>query len=225
MCGIVGAVAHREVVKILVEGLRRLEYRGYDSAGVAVISADNQLQIQKAVGKVQALADLVDDNPMQGSTGIAHTRWATHGSANTANAHPHSSGNIAVVHNGIIENYRELRTELKEMGYQFHSETDTETIAHLLHSIFIKEGDLLKSLQIAIKRLHGAYGLSVTCSDQPGVLLGARSGSPLVVGLGIEENFLASDVLALRQVTDRFIYLEEGDVVRLSTSKVEIFDA
>ncbi|PCK08696.1 MAG: glutamine--fructose-6-phosphate transaminase (isomerizing), partial [Alteromonadaceae bacterium] len=136
-----------------------------------------------------------------------------------------NSGNIAVVHNGIIENYRELRAELKEMGYQFHSETDTETIAHLLHSIFVKEGDLLKSLQIAIKRLRGAFGLSVTCSDQPGVLLGARSGSPLVIGLGIEENFLASDVLALRQVTDRFIYLEEGDVVRLSTSKVEIFDA
>ncbi len=224
MCGIVAGVSQRNVVRLLVEGLRRLEYRGYDSAGIATVDAEQNLILNKAVGKVQELATLIEVSPMPGKIGIAHTRWATHGVPSEANAHPHVSDNIAVVHNGIIENYKELRDELEETGYVFHSETDTETIAHLLHNIYREKRDLLASLQVAIKRLQGAYGLCVMSTDNPDQVVGARSGSPLVVGLGIEENFLASDQLALRQVTDRFIYLEEGDIACIKEDSVEIFD-
>lgn len=225
MCGIVAGVGQRNVVKILIEGLRRLEYRGYDSAGVAIIDDQSQLSIRKAVGKVQELSDVLDQSPSPGKTGIAHTRWATHGVPSEANAHPHTSGNIAVVHNGIIENYKQLRDELEAKGYEFKSETDTETIAHLLNDINKDKKDLLASLKQAIQKLQGAYGLCVVSTDEPGVVVGARSGSPLVIGVGIEENFLASDQLALRQVTDQFIYLEEGDIARITDNMYEIFDS
>ncbi len=224
MCGIVAGVSQRNVVKILIEGLKRLEYRGYDSAGLAVIDDDKNLRVAKAVGKVQELSNLVEASPMPGKMGIAHTRWATHGEPNQNNAHPHVSEHISVVHNGIIENYKALRAELKSQGYVFKSDTDSEAIAHLFHSIQKTEKDLLSALKLTIKRLDGAYGLCVMSSDEPGVILGARSGSPLVIGLGIEENFLASDQLALRKVTDNFIYLEEGDVARIQENTVEIFD-
>ncbi len=225
MCGIVAGVSQRNVIKILIEGLRRLEYRGYDSAGVAVIDEDNNVLVAKSVGKVQELSNMVDATPMPGKTGIAHTRWATHGQPNERNAHPHTSGPICVVHNGIIENYKALKVELQGSGYTFSSDTDSEVIAHLFHSIQKEEKDLLKSLQRTIARLDGAYGLCVMSSDEPGTVLGARSGSPLVVGLGIEENFLASDQLAVRKVTDSFIYLEEGDIARITDNSVEIFDS
>lgn len=224
MCGIVGAVSQRNVVKILIEGLKRLEYRGYDSAGVAVIGDNAERFVSKAVGKVQELSDLVEASPMPGGTGIAHTRWATHGVPSEANAHPHLSDNIAVVHNGIIENYKELKEELVAKGYTFQSETDSEAIAHLLHSVYKDNGDLLESLKQVIGKLQGAYGLCVLSSDNPDLIIGCRSGSPLVVGLGIDENFLASDVLALRQVTDKFIYLEEGDIVQLERDRVIVYD-
>lgn len=225
MCGIVGAISQRNVVNILVEGLKRLEYRGYDSAGVAVIGDNGELIINKSAGKVSQLADMVADSPTPGGLGIAHTRWATHGIPNQTNAHPHRSGNIAVVHNGIIENYQELRTELRGKGYEFLSETDTEVIAHLLQENFKQADSLLDALKISIKRLRGAYGLAVVCSNEPNHILVARSGSPLVIGVGIDENFIASDQLALRQVTDRFIYLEEGDIADVSADKVSIIDA
>lgn len=225
MCGIVAGVSQRNVIKILVEGLRRLEYRGYDSAGVAIIDAEQKLLVAKAVGKVQELDNLIGDSPMLGKTGIAHTRWATHGEPNQNNAHPHCSGPIAVVHNGIIENYKALKFELQQQGYKFLSETDSEVIAHLFHSIQRETKDLLESLKLTIAKLTGAYGLCVMSSEEPGVILGARSGSPLVVGLGIEENFLASDQLALRKVTDNFIYLEEGDIARIQENSVELFDS
>ncbi len=223
MCGIVAGVSQRNVVKILLEGLKRLEYRGYDSAGIAIVNEEKFL-VNKAVGKVQELAALIDESPMPGKIGIAHTRWATHGVPSVTNAHPHQSDKISVVHNGIIENYKELKAELQEQGYTFVSETDTETIAHLMHSFYKTNQNLFESLKLTIGKLKGAYGLCVVCSDDPTVVLGARSGSPLVVGLGIEENFLASDQLALRQVTDKFIYLEEGDIARISENSVEIFD-
>ncbi len=224
MCGIVAGVSQRNVVKILLEGLQRLEYRGYDSAGLAVIDDEKNLRVAKAVGKVQELSNLVEASPMPGKMGIAHTRWATHGEPNQGNAHPHVSGHISVVHNGIIENYKVLREELQEQGYAFKSDTDSEAIAHLFHQIQKQEKDLLSALKLTIKRLEGAYGLCVMSSEEPGVILGARSGSPLVIGLGIEENFLASDQLALRKVTDNFIYLEEGDVARIQENTIEIFD-
>ncbi len=225
MCGIVAGVSQRNVIKILIEGLRRLEYRGYDSAGVAVIDEDNKVQVAKSVGKVQELSNVVEATPMPGKTGIAHTRWATHGQPNERNAHPHTSGPICVVHNGIIENYKALKQELQEKGYSFSSDTDTEVIAHLFHSIQKEQKDLLPTLQLTIARLEGAYGLCVMSSDEPGTVLGARSGSPLVVGLGIEENFLASDQLAVRKVTDSFMYLEEGDIARITENSVELFDS
>ncbi len=224
MCGIVAGVGQRNVIKILIEGLRRLEYRGYDSSGVAIIESKQKLHVAKAVGKVQALSTLVDTSPMPGKTGIAHTRWATHGEPIERNAHPHCSGPISVVHNGIIENYKLLKSELQKQGYEFVSDTDSEVIAHLYHSIQKETTDLFEALKLTIAKLKGAYGLCVMSTEEPGVILGARSGSPLVVGLGIEENFLASDQLALRKVTDNFIYLEEGDIARITENSVEIFD-
>lgn len=224
MCGIVAGVSQRNVIKILIEGLRRLEYRGYDSSGVAIIDSKQNLLLARAVGKVQALSTLVDESPMHGKTGIAHTRWATHGEPVERNAHPHCSGPISVVHNGIIENYKILKSELQDQGYKFVSDTDSEVIAHLYHSIQKETSDLFDALKLTIGKLKGAYGLCIMSTEEPGVILGARSGSPLVVGLGIEENFLASDQLALRKVTDNFIYLEEGDIARITENSVEIFD-
>lgn len=224
MCGIVAGVSQRNVIKILIEGLRRLEYRGYDSAGVAVIGDNNQLHAAKSVGKVQELSYLIDQEPMPGKTGIAHTRWATHGEPSERNAHPHRSGSISVVHNGIIENYKILKSELQSQGYEFSSETDSEVIAHLLNDFYQKSQDLFAALKSTIEKLEGAYGLCVMSSEEPGLILGARSGSPLVIGFGIEENFLASDTLALRKVTDNFVYLEEGDIARITENSVELFD-
>lgn len=226
MCGIVGAVAQRNVTGILVEGLKRLEYRGYDSAGVAVLESDNNsLNCLKAVGKVNQLASKVESHHIDGQTGIAHTRWATHGVPSEDNAHPHVSGNrFALVHNGIIENYSSLRKELQEEGYQFVSETDTEVVVHLIHKLCTKEDyDLLSAVKSVVKKLHGAYGLCVIDRESPDQLVVARSGSPLVIGVGIGENFVASDPLALGQVTDQYIYLEEGDIAEVSRESIRIF--
>ncbi|NWB95982.1 glutamine--fructose-6-phosphate transaminase (isomerizing) [Pseudomonas gingeri] len=225
MCGIVGAVAERNITAILVEGLKRLEYRGYDSAGVAVFSHNGTLERTRRTGKVSELEQALAGAPLAGRLGIAHTRWATHGAPCEHNAHPHFSGSdIAVVHNGIIENHDVLREQLKGLGYVFTSETDTEVIAHLLNHKFKELGDLTKALKATVKELHGAYGLAVINAQQPDRLLAARSGSPLVIGLGLGENFLASDQLALRQVTDRFMYLEEGDIAEIHRDSVQIWD-
>lgn len=225
MCGIVGAVAQRDVAEILVEGLRRLEYRGYDSAGVAVVNASGQLHRLRELGKVQALADALNTQPLSGGTGIAHTRWATHGEPSQRNAHPHVSGDIVVVHNGIIENYEHLRGELQAKGYNFSSDTDTEVIAHLVHYHRQNSNSLLAALQTTVKELRGAYGTVVMDVRDPERLVVARSGSPLVIGLGMGENFIASDQLALLPVTRRFLYLEEGDVAEVTRREIHIFDA
>lgn len=225
MCGIVGAVAERNVVEILLEGLRRLEYRGYDSAGVAVLDHDNNLHRVRRVGKVQELTNALQASPVRGSIGIAHTRWATHGGVTEANAHPHfSTERIAVVHNGIIENYQTLRTELSAEGYRFSSDTDTETIAHQVDKALQQTDDLLFAVQSAVKTFEGAYGTVVMDKHNPDKVVVARSGSPLVIGLGIGENFIASDQLALLPVTRRFIFLEEGDVAEISRTKVSVYD-
>ncbi|QIW14881.1 glutamine--fructose-6-phosphate aminotransferase [Pasteurellaceae bacterium RH1A] len=223
MCGIVGAVAQRDVAEILVDGLHRLEYRGYDSAGVAVVDVNHNMQIVRRVGKVKALDEAIEASPVLGGTGIAHTRWATHGEPSETNAHPHRSGKIAVVHNGIIENYEELKVELQARGYVFQSQTDTEVIAHLVEWEFRTAGSLLEAVQKTVKQLRGAYGTVVMNQDDPSRLVVARSGSPLVIGLGMGENFLASDPLALLSVTRRFIYLEEGDVAEITRKTVDIY--
>ncbi|MHC8311932.1 glutamine--fructose-6-phosphate transaminase (isomerizing) [Pseudomonas sp. GT1P32] len=224
MCGIVGAVAERNITAILLEGLKRLEYRGYDSAGVAVYTNDQQLERMRRPGKVSELELALEAEPLVGRLGIAHTRWATHGAPCERNAHPHFSGDLAVVHNGIIENYEALREQLKALGYVFTSDTDTEVIAHLLNHKLKDLNDLTVALKATVKELHGAYGLAVISARQPDRLLAARSGSPLVIGLGLGENFLASDQLALRQVTDRFMYLEEGDIAEIRRDSVQIWD-
>ncbi|MFJ4063797.1 glutamine--fructose-6-phosphate transaminase (isomerizing) [Pseudomonas sp. NPDC089996] len=225
MCGIVGAVAERNITAILIEGLKRLEYRGYDSAGLAVYTQQGELQRRRRIGKVAELEAAVAAEPLNGQLGIAHTRWATHGAPTEGNAHPHFSGNeVAVVHNGIIENHEELREELKGLGYVFTSQTDTEVIVHLIHHTLKAVPDLADALKSAVKRLHGAYGLALISVKQPDRLVAARSGSPLVIGLGHGENFLASDQLALRQVTDRFMYLEEGDIAEIRRDQVNIWD-
>lgn len=225
MCGIVGAVAERNITAILIEGLKRLEYRGYDSAGLAVLTQNGELQRRRRIGKVSELQAAVAAEPLAGQLGIAHTRWATHGAPTEGNAHPHFSGSdVAVVHNGIIENHEELREELKDLGYVFTSQTDTEVIVHLIHHTLKSIPDLTDALKAAVKRLHGAYGLALISAKQPDRLVAARSGSPLVIGLGLGENFLASDQLALRQVTDRFMYLEEGDIAEIRRDQVSIWD-
>ncbi|MFQ2402967.1 glutamine--fructose-6-phosphate transaminase (isomerizing) [Aeromonas dhakensis] len=224
MCGIVGAVAQRDVAEILVEGLRRLEYRGYDSAGVAVFSASQPLQRVRRLGKVAELAKALDEQSVHGGTGIAHTRWATHGEPSERNAHPHVSEHIVVVHNGIIENHEELREELKALGYVFSSDTDTEVIAHLVHHELKSTPSLLAAMQVAVKQLRGAYGTVVMDSRDDSRVVVARSGSPLVIGRGIGENFIASDQMALLPVTRRFIFLEEGDVAEVTRRDVHIFD-
>ena len=228
MCGIVGAVSHKNIVDVLVEGLRRLEYRGYDSCGFAVInSGDAQHSIERArtTARVAELAEQGKD--FHGTLGIAHTRWATHGKPDTQNAHPHiSNGLIAVVHNGIIENYESLRAALKAAGYVFTSETDTEVIAHLVHQQYVASGqkDLAASVKAVLPKLHGAYAIGVIAQDSPDLLVGARAGSPLVVALGDQENFLASDALALAGRAHAMMYLEEGDIAILKAGSVEVID-
>ena len=225
MCGIVGAVAERNVVEILLEGLKRLEYRGYDSAGVALLQGDGTLTRIRRTGKVQELADAVAEGEALGTTGIAHTRWATHGGVTEANAHPHfSTERVAVVHNGIIENYVNLKAQLKEQGYTFTSDTDTETIAHTVHEELKSGKTLLDAVQSAVKTFHGAYGTVIMDKEDPSRVVVARSGSPLVIGLGLGENFIASDQMALLPVTRRFIFLEEGDVAEITRRDVKIFD-
>ena len=224
MCGIVGAVAQRDVAEILINGLHRLEYRGYDSAGVAVVNEHHELQRVRCLGKVKALDEAVSEKPLIGGTGIAHTRWATHGEPSETNAHPHVSGTFAVVHNGIIENHEELRELLKSRGYVFLSQTDTEVIAHLVEWEMRSTDSLLEAVKKAVKQLTGAYGMVVMDSRYPEHLVAARSGSPLVIGLGIGENFLASDQLALLSVTRRFIFLEEGDIAEITRRTVDIYD-
>lgn len=225
MCGIVGAVAQRDIAEILVEGLRRLEYRGYDSAGLAVVDEQFQLQRLRRMGKVQALADAVNETQFIGGTGIAHTRWATHGEPSEANAHPHVSGeHIAIVHNGIIENHQALRELLEQRGYVFYSQTDTEVIAHLVEWELRTADSLLAAVKQAVAQLEGAYGTVVMDSRDPERLVVARSGSPLVIGLGVGENFIASDQLALLNVTRRFMFLEEGDVAEVTRRDIRVFN-
>lgn len=226
MCGIVGAVAQRDVADILVEGLRRLEYRGYDSAGIATIDQQNLLFSTKRLGKVQELAQALQITPLSGGTGIAHTRWATHGVPSEVNAHPHlSSGNIAVVHNGIIENHEALRNQLQSLGYEFVSQTDTEVIGHLVHHELKTSDTLLVAVQKTVQQLDGAYGTVVMDSTDKDRIIVARSGSPLVIGYGLGENFIASDMMALLPVTRKFSFLEEGDVAEVTRFEVNIFDA
>ena len=225
MCGIVGAVAQRDVAEILVEGLRRLEYRGYDTAGVAVVDADSNYTRLRRLGKVKELANAVEESHVVGGTGIAHTRWATHGEPSEINAHPHVSADITIVHNGIIENHETLRALLQERGYIFESQTDTEVIAHLVEWELRTSDSLIEAVQKTAKQLEGAYGTVVMDRRDPERLVVARSGSPIVIGRGVGENFLASDQLALLNVTRRFMYLEEGDVAEITRRDVVVFDA
>ncbi len=221
MCGIVAGVSLRDIVPVMLEGLRRLEYRGYDSCGVAVVR-NGKIERARSVARVKDLTEQVVEDGMQGTTGIAHTRWATHGGPAVMNAHPHiAGGRIALVHNGIIENYAELKAELVAEGVEMTSQTDTEVLAHLVNRYY--EGDLLKAVKQALARVTGAYAIAVFSCQEPGRIVGARQGSPMVVGVGQHENFIASDAMALAGVTDNFIYLEEGDVVDLTEAAVQIY--
>ena len=223
MCGIVGAVANRNVVPILLEGLRKLEYRGYDSAGLAVVNGG--LQRLRSVGRVAALSDLAEKATLTATLGIAHTRWATHGAPTEGNAHPHiSKDGLAVVHNGIIENHEAMRARLSALGYRFVSDTDTEVVAHLVHHYLSETGDLFRATHRAVSELTGAYAIAVLSEKDPGTLVAARKGAPLLLGLGENENFCASDASALLQVTRRIVYLEEGDVVELRTGSHRVLD-
>lgn len=225
MCGIVGAISKRNVVPILIDGLQRLEYRGYDSAGIAIRDDANGLQRIRSVGKVAELESRLAQSPLQGAQGIAHTRWATHGMPAERNAHPHMSGEtVAVVHNGIIENHAELREDLAEQGYRFTSETDTEVIAHLLASILKDEPDLRKAVRQATAKMLGAYALAVISPADPERMVVTRAGSPLVIGVGEGENFIASDVFALLPQTHRFIFMEEGDLADITIDGITIYD-
>jgi glucosamine--fructose-6-phosphate aminotransferase (isomerizing) len=226
VCGIVAAVARREVSEILLEGLRRLEYRGYDSAGMALVDNEGQLQLHKVQGKVAGLEEAQRLAPILGCTGLAHTRWATHGPPAAVNAHPHvSKERVALVHNGIIENHDELREELAASGYDCVSATDSEVVAHLLHRALAGGDSLFTALRSTVARLRGAYAIAAVDREHPETVVAAREGSPLVIGVGIGEHFLASDTLALRQVTDRFIYLEEGDLAELTAATLQVVDA
>ena len=225
MCGIVGAVAERNIVPVLMEGLRRLEYRGYDSAGIAVLNGSKHLTRLRTVGKVRMLDEALEHTPTDGRIGIAHTRWATHGVPSERNAHPHiSRDGIAIVHNGIIENHEQLRADLLRRGYQFASETDTEVIAHRVHLHLQSRHDLFEAVRATVAELEGAYALVVVSEHDPDRLILAREGCPVVIGLGVEENFVASDVAALLPVTRRFIFLEEGDVAEVRRESVRIVD-
>ena len=222
MCGIVGGIAERSITNILIEGLKRLEYRGYDSAGVALINGGHVLR-ERRVGKVANLEQAVNESHIAGSLGIAHTRWATHGKPTENNAHPHVSGNVAVVHNGIIENYQELKDDLEALGYVFTSQTDTEVVAHLVNDALKSTPSLLEAVRQVVPQLKGAYALGIVHTDHPNELITVREGSPLVIGVGIGENFISSDQLALLPITNRFIYLEEGDIARLTRTSIEVF--
>lgn len=226
MCGIVGAVAGDNVVSTLVEGLRRLEYRGYDSAGVAVVDGNGELGLSRTVGKVAELETKLNDNPLDGRIGVAHTRWATHGGVTEANAHPHvSGGRVAVIHNGIIENFQPIKDEMLEKGYVFDSETDTEVAAHLVHD-YLKQGlDLVEAVGEAVKRFEGAYALLVIDAEDPHRIVVSRVASPLVIGLGDGDNYVASGIPALLPVTKRFIYLEQGDLAEIRRDSVRIVDS
>lgn len=226
MCGIIGAIAQRHVANILLEGLNRLEYRGYDSAGIAILHPKTKkIQRVRVTGKVKALAEKLEKKPLQGYTGIAHTRWATHGKPTEKNAHPHCSENdISIVHNGIIENHKSLRQKLTQSGYVFETETDTEVIAHLIHYHSKKKQELLPAIQQAIQALRGAYALAIISTIKPEALYVVRYGSPLVIGLGSGENFITSDVNALLPVTQQFIYLEEGDIAKIGIDTISIYD-
>jgi len=225
MCGIVGGIAQRNIVPILLEGLKRLEYRGYDSAGLAVIS-DQTIHRKRELGKVKGLEELLEIDPVSGHIGIAHTRWATHGKPSTANAHPHvCRDKVAVVHNGIIENHERLRGELIEHGYEFTSETDTEVIVHEIYRAMEVSDGLLNAVKLTVKKLEGAYALGVISTSDPEMLVACRKGSPLVIGVGIGEYFIASDVAALLPVTQRFIFMEEGDIASIRINELVIYDA
>ena len=223
MCGIVAAASRRNIVPTLVEGLRRLEYRGYDSCGVAVI-AEGGLKRARSVSRVKELEEQLHHEHLVGTTGIAHTRWATHGAPAVCNAHPHFSGNrIALVHNGIIENYEELREELLEKGYEFQSQTDTEVLTHYIHEVVKHASSLIEGVKAALPRLRGSYAIAVMDAQEPGHIVVARQGSPLVLGIGDGENFAASDAMAVAGTTDRFVYLEEGDVAELTTDTWQVY--
>ena len=222
MCGIVGGVAERSITDVLIEGLKRLEYRGYDSSGLALLN-NQQILRERRVGKVANLAEAVSEQHLTGHVGIAHTRWATHGKPTENNAHPHVSGDVAVVHNGIIENYQELKEELQALGYIFTSQTDTEVVAHLVHDALKQTDSLLEAVQNIVPRLKGAYALGIIHTGHTDELITVREGSPLVIGVGIGENFISSDQLALLPVTNRFVYLEEGDIARLTRTSIEVF--
>jgi len=223
MCGIVGAVASRDITPVLIDGLKRLEYRGYDSAGLAVVDADQQLDLRRSVGRVSNLEAICD--AVAGHSGVAHTRWATHGRPAEHNAHPHtSSSQVAVVHNGIIENHHELRARQKEQGFLFSSETDTEVIVHQIDWHMQQGCDLLSAVQTTVTELHGAYGLGVVSKQEPGTLVAARSGSPLLIGIGDGENFIASDISALIPVSQKYMVLEDGDIAKVTSSSINIFD-
>jgi glucosamine--fructose-6-phosphate aminotransferase (isomerizing) len=225
MCGIVGAVAERNIVPILVEGLHRLEYRGYDSAGVAAIDAEGTIGLCRTTGKVSELKEKLEADPLRGSIGVAHTRWATHGAVTESNAHPHlSGGRVAVIHNGIIENFQEIKDELVEKGYEFKSETDTEVAAHLVYDYLQAGASLLEAVGKAVARFQGAYALLVVDAEDPDRMVVSRVASPLVIGLGIGENFVASGAPALLPVTQRFIFLEQGDIAEITRKEVRIFD-
>lgn len=225
MCGIIAAYAQRNVTPILLEGLHRMEYRGYDSAGISVIDKDYKIHRTRALGKVAVLGDKLEKSPMDSGIGIAHTRWATHGEPSEANAHPHnSSDQFSVVHNGIIENHEALRTELQNAGYEFTSQTDTEVIVHLIHREVESSGDYLQGIRNSVALLDGAYAIAILNTKLPDRLIAVRKGSPLLVGLGVGEYFLASDTAALIPVTQEFIYLEDGDLVDICEGKLSIFD-
>jgi len=227
MCGIVGGICKKNIVPVLVNGLKRLEYRGYDSAGVVVLSKDNKLNRARAVGKVVNLENSIKDKkmPLEGTIGIAHTRWATHGEPSNANAHPHICNHtVSVVHNGIIENFLEIKTEQQAQGYSFTSDTDTEVIAHAIHKTLQDSDSLLEATQKAIKTFNGAYGLGVISPKDPGHIIAARSGSPLVIGVSKKGNFIASDQMALLEITKDFIFLEEGDIADITLDSVTIYD-
>jgi glucosamine--fructose-6-phosphate aminotransferase (isomerizing) len=226
MCGIVGAIAERNITAVLVEGLHRLEYRGYDSAGVVVAQSNQELALVRTTGKVAELEAKLRSHPLTGHLGIAHTRWATHGGVTEANAHPHvSRGRVAVIHNGIIENYQEIKAELIAAGYEFRSETDTEVAAHLIHRLLEEGHGLVEAVRLAVKRFAGAYALLVIDAEDPERIVASRIASPLVIGLGLGENFVASGVPALLPVTQRFVYLEEGDLADITRDKVTVYDA
>ncbi len=225
MCGIVGAIAERNVVPILMEGLRRLEYRGYDSAGIAIKNGASIKRVRRA-GKVRELQNALDLDPLRGFSGISHTRWATHGVPNETNAHPHmSEDDIAIVHNGIIENFEELRDDLQKNGFEFESQTDTEVVAHRIRHHLKETGDLSAAVRKTVAELEGAYALAVMSASDPDKLILARAGCPVVVGLGIGENFVASDVAALLPVTRKFMFLDEGDIAVVRKEDVTVYDA